>query len=165
MRQLAEALGGQGRLSLYNHVANGTRSSTASLRSLAARSPCRRSAGDWKAAIGKRALSAHRACYAHPWGPPWRFSRGAEHRGPALLRSFRVAKPRMPGARRVSPGGRADFTAGNPSTGTFTGFHPAGDQFSDRGSGLPPRWASSFSLPQLPVGSFSPLETRLRPPR
>ncbi len=83
MRTLARALGVQA-MSLYNHVANKDELIDGMVDLVVGEIELPAGTGDWKAAMYRRAVSAHQVFLRHPWAPPLIVSR--INVGPAMLR-------------------------------------------------------------------------------
>ena len=83
MRRLGQELGVEA-MSLYNHVANKDDILDGIVDLVFAEIDLPSSAGDWKPAMRRRAISAHEALLRHPWAPSLMQSRTRP--GPATLR-------------------------------------------------------------------------------
>ncbi len=83
MRNLAQALGVEA-MSLYNHVTNKEDALDGIVEIVAAKIDLPTIGGDWKAAMRRRAISAHQVLCHHPWAAMLIVSR--VNVGPAMLR-------------------------------------------------------------------------------
>ncbi len=83
MRNLAQALGVEA-MSLYNHVTNKEDALDGIVEIVAAKIDLPTIGDDWKAAMRRRAISAHQVLCRHPWAAMLMVSR--VNVGPAMLR-------------------------------------------------------------------------------